>query len=111
MKHGEALLLRSKQLEDVRRDYEEGLWDDITRFVNPRREGINSEDHTLTKGRRRGMDAYDGTPNGALGIWADGMQGFLVSENLKWFQSELGVPELDKDDNVRLWLQSYDQFE
>ena len=105
----QALLLRAKQLEDVRRDYETGLWEDISKFVNPRREDIKAEDHTRTKGRRRGQSAYNGTPSGALGVWADGMQGFLVSESLNWFRSEMSDARLNAIDEVRAWLQEYDR--
>jgi hypothetical protein len=108
-KLGQALLLRAKQLEDVRRDYEEGMWEDITKMVNPRRDGINPEDYTLEKGRRRGIDSYNGTPSGALGVWADGVQGFLVSESLNWFQTELSDWRLNRLDEVRSWLQEYDE--
>jgi hypothetical protein len=101
--------LRAKQLEDVRRDYEEGLWEDIAKFVNPRREDINPEDYTMLKGRRRGTQSYNGTPAGALGVWADGMQGFLVSESLTWFKSEMSDARLNKVDDVRGWLQEYDR--
>ena len=95
-------------MEDVRRDYETGMWDDICKMVNPRREDIKSEDHTREKGRRRGKNSYNGTPMGALGVWADGMQGFLVSESLNWFRSELSDRRLNQNDEIRMWLQDYD---
>ncbi|MCP4537794.1 MAG: hypothetical protein GY832_11675 [Chloroflexi bacterium] len=107
-KLGDTLKLRLKQLVKVRRDYETGMWDDICRFVNPRREDISDTDYTRPKGRRRGEDAYNGTPGGALSVWADGMQGFLVSESLSWFRSELSFHPLNKDDTIRGWLQDYD---
>jgi hypothetical protein len=108
LKLGDRLKLRAKQLEDVRRDYEVGMWDDICKLVNPRRENINASDHTYRKGRRRGTNSYSGTPMGALSVWADGMQGFLVSESLNWFRSELSDAVLNSNDEVRLWLQDYD---
>jgi hypothetical protein len=94
----------------VRRDYETGLWEDIARFVNPRREDIGQYSTYTKKGQRRGKDVYDGTPLGALNTWADGMQGFLVSESLTWFRSEMSNPMLNKVDEVRAWLQEYDRL-
>jgi hypothetical protein len=94
-------------METIREDYESGLWDDIGRFVNPRREDIRESDLRNTKGQRKGKSAYDGTPLGALNTWADGMQGFLVSGS--WFKSEMDSPQLNDIDDVRFWLQEYDR--
>lgn len=105
----DKLLLRLRNLEDVRRDYETGTWSDITKYVNPRREDILANDYTKTKGQRKGKDAYDGTPNAALNTWADGMQGHLVSEHLNWFLSRMSVDWLNDMDEVLLYLQEYDR--
>lgn len=105
---GEKILLEMKILKGVRKDYETGLWIDIGRFVNPRRENISQNALRNTKGQRRGQDSYDGTPLSALNTWADGMQGFLVSESLNWFRSEMDNPYLNDNDNVRKFLQDYD---
>lgn len=94
-------------METIRRDYENGLWTDIARFVNPRRENIKDSSRFDLKGQRRGKDAYDGTPLGALNTWSDGMQGFLVSG--AWFKSQMEDPELNRVDAVREWLQIYDR--
>ena len=106
---GQTILGRQRQMETIREVYERGLWQDISRFVNPRREDIHIEDAQNDKGQRFGRDIYDGTPLGALNTWADGMQGFLVSQSIKWFKSEMDNPTLNSIDNVRLWLQEYDR--
>ncbi len=105
---GQKILFQMKTKEQVREPYENGLWVDIARFVNPRRENIKDSQKYNLKGQRRGKDVYDGTPNAALGVWRDGMQGFLVSESLTWFRSEMDNPFLNDDDNVRIYLQDYD---
>ena len=104
---GQKILLRQSKMECIRRDYEDGLWKDITRLGNPRREDIRDEDRTNLKGQRKGKSVYDGTALGSLNIWADGMQGFLLSGS--WFKSEMSNPELNEIDNVRNWLQVYDR--
>lgn len=109
MELNQEIMLRMKQLEDVRNPYETGMWKDITRFGNPRREDITLSSAANLKGQRKGKDAYDGTPLGALSTWADGMQGFLISEALTWFRSEMDNPILNEIDEVRLWLQEYDR--
>jgi len=103
----QKILTRQSKLEDIRKFYENGLWSDISRFIDPRRKDITAESRTNDKGRNLGTDVYDGSPQGALNTWADGMQGFLVSG--RWFKSEMSNPSLNKVDSVREWLQAYDQ--
>ena len=100
------ILTRQKQFEEVRNPYEVGLWEDIGRFVNPRRKDITLNSATNDKGRNLGTSVYDGTPLGSLNTWADGMQGLLLSG--RWFRSVMDNPLLNKIDRVREWLQVYD---
>ena len=102
---GQKILIRQRKMEIVREFYERGLWDDIGRFVNPRREDIRHRD----KGQRLGRAVYDGTPLGALNTWADGMQGFLVSQSIRWFKSEIDNVSANEVDEVINWLQEYDR--
>ena len=103
----QKILLRQSQMEEVREFYENGLWLDIGRFINPRRKDVTVESRTNDKGRNLGKEIYDGTPLGALNTWADGMQGFLVSN--QWFKSVMDNPVLNRIDIVREWLQAYDE--
>jgi hypothetical protein len=82
-----------KQLEEVKRDYDDIK--DSQRFDN--------------RGERRGKQVYDGSPNSALNIWADGMQGFMVSQSLRWFKSEMSDWRLNDIDEVRVFLQEYEE--
>lgn len=102
----EQIMLDQKGMEEVRRPYEDGMWIDIARFVNIRREDMTISSASLKKGRRKGTRAYDGSPLGALNTWSDGMQGFLFSRN--WFKSQMSNPTLNRIDSVRQWLQIYD---
>ena len=104
---GQKILLRQSKMECIRRDYEDGLWVDISRLGNPRRENIRDEDKTNLKGQRKGKSVYDGTALGSLRTWSDGMIGFLISGS--WFKSEMSNPELNNIDSVRNWLQIYDR--
>ena len=102
-----TILLRQKQMEGVREFYETGMWEDIARFISPRRKDITLASATNDKGQNNGTEIYDGSPQGALATWADGMQGFLLSG--RWFKSEMSNPQLNNIDSVRNWLQIYDQ--
>jgi hypothetical protein len=103
----QKILVRQSKFENIREFYEKGLWIEIAKYIDPRRKDITAESRTNDKGRNLGTEVYDGSPQGALNTWADGMQGFLVSG--RWFKSEMSNPSLNKIDSVREWLQAYDQ--
>ncbi len=103
----QRIMQDQKSMEDVRRPYEDGMWIDIGKFVNIRRRDMTISSASLEKGQRKGTEAFDGTPLGALNTWSDGMQGFLVSRN--WFKSQMSNPLLNRIDSVRSWLQAYDR--
>ena len=105
---GNETLLRMKRMETVKQDYED-LHEDIGRLVNPRRELIKDSQRFDQKGERRGKDIYDGTPQSALNTWADGMQGVMVSQTLRWFVSEMEDLGMNSVDEVRVFLQEYDE--
>ncbi len=105
---GQQLKLRQSQLEEIREPYENG-WGDVTRLVNPRRELIRDSQRFDEKGDARGRRAYTGEPQAALGIWADGMQGHLVSQSLRWFKGIVDDSFLGRVDEVQQYLQRYDE--
>ncbi|KKL04300.1 hypothetical protein LCGC14_2617450, partial [marine sediment metagenome] len=76
---------------------------------NPRRELIRQDQNFDDKGEERGKMSYTGIPNAALSIWADGMQGHMVSQSLRWFKSVLDNIELNKNDEIQAYLQRYDE--
>jgi hypothetical protein len=97
-----------KQLEQVKEDYED-LIELAAKFVNPRRELIKDSQRFDLKGKKRGKSIFDNTPSSALGVWRDGMQGFMVSKSLRWFKSEMSDYTLNDIDEVRIFLQEYDE--
>ena len=104
----QKILLRQRQLEEVKRDYEDR---DLlaAQYVNPRRELLKDSQRYDNKGDRRGKKAYSGIANSALGVWADGMQGHMVSQSLRWFKTLLGDPFLSRNNEVQRYLQEYDE--
>lgn len=105
---GNEILLRMKRMEVVKHDYED-LFEDIGTLVNPRRELIKDSQRFDIKGQRKGTNVYDGTPQAALNTWADGMQGVMVSQTLRWFVSEMEDVGMNSVDEVRAFLQEYDE--
>ena len=98
-----SILRNFAEMERVRKPYE-GLWGDITTLCNQRRDDYLQID---AKGRKRGTESWDGIANRALGIWADGMQGFMVSPSEIWARAR--IAGLTDNDEVRAWLQDYDK--
>ncbi len=105
---GAKLRLRMKQMMEVKEFYEDRDYD-IARYVNPRRELIRDSMKFDDKGAARGKMSYTGEPSSALGIWADGMQGHLVSQSLRWFKNITSSPKLNRIDEVQKYLQEYDE--
>jgi hypothetical protein len=60
---------------------------------------------TLTKGFELGHKIYDGTPNGALQLFASGLHGYMISPTNPWFKLRLPRYGLDDLPEVRKWLQ------
>lgn len=104
----QRIRLRMKQLEEVKRDYTDRDYQ-IARYVNPRRELLRSSQRFDNKGQARGKDSYSGVANSALGVWADGMQGHMVSQSIRWFKSAINDFELNRNDEVQAYLQRYDE--
>ena len=102
------ILQRMKQLEAVKEDYDE-LISLAAKYVNPRRELSKDSQRYDKKGQKRGKDIFDPSPAAALEIWRDGMQGFMVSKSLDWFKSEMSDYTLNDVDEVRKFLQEYDE--
>ncbi len=105
---GESIKARMKMLEEEKRFYEDRDYD-IARYVNPRRELLRDSQRFDDKGAARGKMGYSGVPASALGIWADGMQGHMVSQSLKWFKNILTDQRMNKVDEVQGYLQEYDE--
>jgi len=77
-------------------------------FSLPRRGTISTKDEV--KGQKKGQKIFDGSPVQLLDMWADGTQGWHISEAIKWFEQRYPVPELMQDDEVRGWLQELDDY-
>jgi hypothetical protein len=105
---GQRVRLRFKELVDIKDKFEDMFYD-IARYVLPRRELMKDSQRYDDKGEIRGKFAYSGVPNSALSIWADGMQGHMVSQSLRWFKTITNDAELNRVDEVQRYLQEYDE--
>lgn len=94
-------------LAHVRKPYE-ALKQEAIDFSLPRR-GTLSNPHE-PKGKKKGQKVYDGAMMQILDMWADGTQGYHVSEAIRWFMQQYPDPELMENDAVRQWLQELDDY-
>jgi hypothetical protein len=103
-----SILLRQRQLEEVKWDYEP-LQQAAAKYVNNRRELMRDSQRYDKKGQKHGRDIFDSSAALALATWRDGMQGFMVNESLRWFKTQMSDYRLNEIDEVRIFLQEYDE--
>lgn len=60
--------------------------------------------HAITDFSTVGKKIFDGSPQSALMIWVDGIQGYLVSAAIKWFTLTLADERLLELPDVKDWL-------
>lgn len=77
-------------------------WDDVARYVQPRKDDIYNG---KIAGERKVTRLYDSTSLQANQLLASALHGMMTSPTSVWFALSSGDRELDKRENVRLWLQ------
>jgi len=86
-------------LKDERQPWEEE-WADIGRYVLPRRSGFKDRERPSYR------DVYDGTALGALNLMANGLVGYLISPQIRWFKLQLQDRDAMDLAGVRPWLEA-----
>lgn len=104
---GIALLLGrevTEKLDDLKakRLRWEDDWEEITRFVMPRR---SVWDNSQGRGDRVGQEIYDGTAISALTLMANGLMGYLMGPMLKWFKLGFPIRQAMDAPGAKQWLQ------
>ena len=88
-------------LQAERKTYEP-MVDEIIKFVSHGRRKIG--DNTKQKGKRTGVDVYDGTAISAANLAADGIHGYLCSKSIHWFDFTLpGKINFPRTSIMRAW--------
>lgn len=93
-----------KRLEalKVRRSNWDSHWQEISDYFHPNKGDITREG---TNGEKKTLHLYDSTGIKANDYLASALHGMLTNPASYWFEFTTGVPELDKNDEVRKWLQ------
>ena len=92
---------RLKELKTFRGPWE-NLWQEVAKYVNPKRGDFST---IVARGTKRTQLIYDGTAPWALNQFAAGLHGFLTSPTQRWFTLRTLTPGLDEDPDLKLWLE------
>lgn len=94
-----------KKLESLKSDRSnwESLWQDIGDYIIPNKNDILS---VKSPGQKRNLQIYDTTGVQMNELLAGALHGMLTNPSSYFFELYTGIPEIDKDDEVRKWLQS-----
>lgn len=91
-------------LKDKRKPWEKE-WEDISKFLDPKRETLFSTKEKVKVGKY----IYDGTPISAHKLLVEGLMGYLISPSLAWFRLRLVDREIEEQPGVKLWLQEVEK--
>ncbi len=84
------------------RDNWDNHWEDVAEYVLPRKDDVYG---VKWEGERKVQRLYDSTSVQANELLASALHGMLTNPASVWFALSSGDTELDKDHNIRLWLQ------
>lgn len=82
----------------------EGLWENTTKLVLPRR-SVWDFDPNSKAGDNLAEDIFDGTAPVDLQLMADGFQGYVAGPAIRWFKLQLTSEEQMEIPGVRDWLE------
>lgn len=77
-------------------------WDEIAKYIIPRKDNVFG---FANDGRKQGNKLFDSTSVHVNELLASALHGMLTNPSSIWFGLSTGDRELDKDDEVRAWLQ------
>jgi hypothetical protein len=82
-------------------------WDDLTDYFRPRRSRWQT--NSKSGGNQRNDKLINSSPLRALKVLAAGMMAGITSPARKWLTLTVDVPELNKESDVRRWLDQAEQ--
>src|SRR3990167_9543951 len=93
-----------KRLEalKIKRGTFDSHWQDIADYFHPNKGNVTREG---SQGEKRTLHIYDSTGIKSVELLTGFLHGQLSNQYVRWFESTTGIPELDRDDEVRKWLQ------
>lgn len=77
-------------------------WQQLTDYLMPRKNTVTNE---KSPGQKRAVSLLDNTGVMSNELLAGALHGLLTNPDQEWFEMTTGDIELDRKDNVRMWLQ------
>jgi len=77
-------------------------WYECAKYLIPRKDDVYGY---MVAGEKKGNTLYDSTGIIANELLASALHGMLTNPSIQWFDLTTGIDEIDKNENVRLWLQ------
>jgi hypothetical protein len=77
-------------------------WQDVGDYFHPNKNTVTREG---SQGEKRTLHIYDSTGIKSNELLAGALHGMLTNPSSYWFEFTTGLPELDRQDDVRKWLQ------
>ncbi len=78
-------------------------WQEVADYVIPRKDNVF---FSRVPGEKKGQRLYTSTAERANELLSAHLHGMLTNPSTLWFGLSTGVPELDKDPEVKAWLQA-----
>lgn len=100
-KKAEEIIKRFERLKNNRTNWDQ-LWQEVLKYVVPRKAWVTRRRETA--GERTDDNLFDTTARRANQTLAAGFQGNMTNPATKWFNLRLQEPELNKIDEVKVWL-------
>ena len=99
----DQIIKRHEGLKKYKMNWEEH-WDDVLNYVVPRKADVWTP-KDQNSGEKREQRVVDGTAIDACDKLSSALHAMLTNPATKWFSLSTGIEELDRNDEVRLWLQ------
>ena len=97
----EEIIKRFEKLVSLRQNWD-SHWQDVTDYIIPRKDDVF---RSQTKGEKKHTRLFDASAIQANELLASFLHGMMTNPSTQWFDLITGIPEIDKLDEVRFWLQ------
>lgn len=98
-----VLLKEHERMKGERANWD-SHWLEVAEHVIPRKRNV-FDFRSQPGGEKRNNRIYDATAIHANELLGSALQGMLTNPATQWFELSTGIPELDNQKRIRLWLQ------
>ena len=96
------IIEKFNRLKSERHNWE-NHWQELYDYMLPRKATVNV---TLTPGDKRNVFLYDNTAMHSAQLLSNALHSLLTNPSSLWFELSTGDFRIDKQDDVRFWMQN-----